>query len=752
MATTLAYIASLCTRKYTSSANAKNDVACQEFYDSSYNYVGIISFPGLNLANKVITEIWLYIDSEKAGYGVKNTKTVYLRKANYQDDIVSGVTGGQYVGDELGTFEGAFYGNYNGYHITGPLFDAMAAYISAGNNSFTIYNPLATASPHGYSYNYMQWASVVITITFEDVISLPTVSAASASLGSALTISTNRSNNAATHTLSYRFGNASGLIGSDVGDVVSWTPPLSLASEIPSATSGVCTITCNSFINGKMTGSRTCTVTLTVPSTVAPSISSVILQDTNETVAAKIGAFVKSLSTLSVAITAEGVYGSCISSYRTMLDGATYTAASFTAGKKLSAAGDMTLTVSVTDSRGRTATYTTVFQVLDYAVPSIRQFSVERCNADGSSAQVDGTKARFSFQGSVSPLNNKNSFSCVVYYKLKNAEAWTQAYAVNAASYTLAVSNQLLSQTYDALSSYDVKIRLADYFQKVEQAVSIGTKGVILDFLADGTGIGIGKVAETPGAIECGWPLKLSEPLDIAYGGTGAASAENALAALGGVKKAGDTMTGNLNISGYLYPSMLLLPTYNDTTNRTVFEGSYAGASSFAAWEDSTGNNRRMLEVRTKAYQNSLDWAIVLRVCEAGVWNNYRVFHSGMPSGVPVANGGTGAANAADARKNLGANNAGNLTTGTLPSARLPFKFAYGSTTINGSSAAYVDYSAAGFTSVPVVLITYATTSGNWSGDNGAIKVYNKTTTSCQVIAGGNFNTSRAVDWFAFGT
>ena len=751
MATTLAYIASLCTRKYTSSANAKNDVACQEFYDSSYNYVGIISFPGLNLENKVITEIWLDIDAEKAGYGVKNTKTVYLRKANYQDDIASGVTGGQYVGDELGTFEGAFYGNYNGYHITGPLFDAMAAYISAGNNSFTIYNPSATASPHGYSYNYMQWASVVITITFEDVVSLPTVSSSSASLGSALTISTNRSNNAATHTLSYRFGNASGLIGSDVGDAVSWTPPLSLASEIPSATSGVCTITCNSFINGKMTGSRTCTATLTVPSTVVPSISSVTLQDTNETVAAKIGAFVKSLSTLSVAITAEGVYGSSISSYRTTLDGATYTAASFTAGKKLSAAGNMTLTVNVTDSRGRTATYTSTIQVLDYAVPSIRQFSVERCNADGSSAQVDGIKARFSFQGSVSPLNNKNSISCVVYYKLKNAEVWTQAYTVNAASYTLAISNQLLSQTYDALSSYDVKIRLADYFQEAEQAVSIGTKGVILDFLADGTGIGIGKVAEMPGAIECGWPLKLSEPLSIAYGGTGAASAENALAALGGVKKAGDTMTGNLSILGNLYPSLLLLPTYNDTTNRTVFEGSYAGASSFAAWEDSTGNNRRMLEVRTKAYQNSLDWAVLLRVCDAGTWGNYRVFHSGMVSGVPVANGGTGATTAANARANLGANNASNLTTGTLPAARLPFKFAYGSGSISGSTNLTVNYSSAGFTSVPYVFACYSTTSGNWSGDNGAIKISAKTTTGCSIIVGGNFSTLRNIDWFAIG-
>ncbi len=751
MATTLAYIASLCTRKYTSSANAKNDVACQEFYDSSYNYVGVISFPGLNLANKVITEIWLDIDAEKAGYGVKNTKTVYLRKANYQDDIASGVTGGQYVGDELGTFEGAFYGNYNGYHITGPLFDAMAACISAGNNSFTIYNPSATASPHGYSYNYMQWASVVITITFEDVISLPTVSAASASLGSALTISTNRSNNAATHTLSYRFGNASGLIGSDVGDAVSWTPPFSLASEIPSATSGVCTITCNSFINGKMTGSRTCTVTLTVPSTVVPVISSVTLQDTNETVAAQIGAFVKSLSTLSVAITAEGIYGSSISSYRTTLDGATYTAASFTAGKKLSAAGDMTLTVSVTDSRGRTATYTSTVQVLDYAIPSIRRFSVERCNADGSSAQVDGTKARFSFQGSVSPLNNKNSFSCVVYYKLKNAEAWTQAYAVNAASYTLAVSNQLLSQTYDALSSYDVKIRLADHFQEAEQAVSIGTKGVILDFLADGTGIGIGKVAETPGAIECGWPMKLTDPLSIAYGGTGATSAESALAALGGVKKAGDTMTGNLNISGYLYPSMLLLPTYNDTTNRTVFEGSYAGASSFAAWEDSTGNNRRMLEVRTKAYQNSLDWAVLLRVCDAGTWANYRVFHSGMPSGVPVANGGTGATTAANARSNLGTNNAGNITTGTLAMARLPFKVAYGSGSVAGNSALSINYSGAGFTAIPCVVVSYSTSSGNWSGDNGALKVHSKTTTGATIIVGGNFNTARNIDWIAIG-
>lgn len=153
MATTVSYAASLCTRKYTSSANAKSSAACQEFYDSSYNYVGIISFSGMNLANKVITGIWLDIDAAKAGYGAGSTKTVFLRKANYQNGIASGVAGWEYTGDELGTFDGSFYGNYTSYYITGSLFNAMAAYIAAGNNSFTIYNPYASASSHGYSFN-----------------------------------------------------------------------------------------------------------------------------------------------------------------------------------------------------------------------------------------------------------------------------------------------------------------------------------------------------------------------------------------------------------------------------------------------------------------------------------------------------------------------------------------------------------------------------------------------------------------------
>ena len=579
---------------------------------------------------------------------------MYLRKANYQSGIASGVTGLGYKGDALGTFSGSFYGNTTSYQITGALFTAMAAYIAQGNNSFTIYNPSPSTSSQGYSYNYLQWNSVTITITYEEAVSQPSVSSTSVNMGSAVTIYTNRVSTATTHTLLYTFGNTSGTIATGVGASVSWTPALTLAAQIPSATSGTCTITCQSYNGGVLTGTRTYTLTLNVPSTIVPSISSVTVEDTNSTVATRIQAYVKTLSTLSVDITATGSYGSTVTSYRTSLDGVTYTAASFTASKKLSASGDMTLTVTVTDSRGRTATYTETLTVLDYSYPSIRLFKADRCNSDGSAAQLDGTNVRYSFEGGVVSLNNKNALVCVVYYKLASDTEWTKSESLPVTSYNLSATDKVLTQTFDALASYDLKVRLQDYFYYVEQAVSIGTKGVIMDFLADGTGIAFGKVAETSGYAEFGWPLKLSEPLEVAQGGTGASTAAGARSALGAVNKAGDTMTGNLSIQGYLYPSVYLLPYYNSTTNRTVFEGSYIGASSFASWEDSTGNNRRMLEVRTKTYENSMDNAVMLRVADNGAWGNYRIFHAGMVSGVPVANGGTGATTAAAALNNLG--------------------------------------------------------------------------------------------------
>ncbi len=76
--------------------------------------------------------------------------------------------------------------------------------------------------------------------------------------------------------------------------------------------------------------------------------------------------------------------------------------------------------------------------------------------------------------------------------------------------------------------------------------------------------------------------------------------------------------------------------------------------------------NTSIRQIRNAAYQASLDYAVMLRTCVNGAWGAYRVFHAGMPTPVPVANGGTGASNAKSALSNLGIFYAASLpSTGT---------------------------------------------------------------------------------------
>lgn len=152
----------------------------------------------------------------------------------------------------------------------------------------------------------------------------------------------------------------------------------------------------------------------------------------------------------------------------------------------------------------------------------------------------------------------------------------------------------------------------------------------------------------------------------------------------------------------------------------------------FAAWEDRTGYSW-MPEVRTKAYPNSPRQAVLLRVCDAGI-REKPVFHSGMVSGVPAANGRTGTATAANVRTSPGTNNADNIAKGTPTMARLPFKAAYGSGTAAGNRALHINCSGAGFTAVPFG--DFSTTGANRSGDNGVLKIHAKFTAGATIIAG----------------
>ena len=370
MALTATYTASLRTLSYTAEGVIDSSEATQEYYTAGANRVGLLHFPGMNMTNKVITGIQITATASRAGYGLGRDKVVYLRKSNYQATSQSGVKGSAFVGAPLGTFVGQFYGNTSSYTLSGGLLTNLANYFAAGNNTLILYNPDPEQSSQVYSKNYLKWTAASITITYQEAVSQPTLENSTVTMGTVMRIATNRQSTAATHTLRYSFFTENGTIAADVGDSYEWTPLVSLAAQIPSAASGWGTLLCDTYIGGTLIGTKKTTFTLVVPDSIVPTISAVTFEEATQGVAAKFGAFVRARSTLSVSITAAGAQKSTIAAYRTTLNGAVYSGASFTTGT-LNVAGDSALTVTVTDSRGRTASVTKTVTVLAYDPPKL---------------------------------------------------------------------------------------------------------------------------------------------------------------------------------------------------------------------------------------------------------------------------------------------------------------------------------------------------------------------------------------------
>lgn len=347
---------------------------------------------------------------------------------------------------------------------------------------------------------------------------------------------------------------------------------------------------------------------------------------------------------------ASGAYGSTIKSYsiETNPSIGSASASTLTTGI-LYKTGTITVTAKVTDSRGRTATATTSLYIYYYGAPYFTENVAYRCNSSGTRDDAGGTYAYVKSSFSCYTLNGNNSVTGTVVVKQVGGGNIASRSVVSGTGYVLG-SGSLVSD-----ATYQTVVTITDTLGSVTTYTGeINSAAYIMHIKKGGKAVGFGMAAGEDETVSFGWPIKLTAPLEIEQGGTGASTAANACAALGAVKKTGDTMTGNLSISSNLYPSVYLLPYYNSTTNRTVFEGSYAGASSFASWEDSSGNNRRMLEVRTKKYASSMDNAVLLRTCDNGTWGSYRLFHAGMATPVPVANGGTGGATGKAALTNLG--------------------------------------------------------------------------------------------------
>lgn len=345
-------------------------------------------------------------------------------------------------------------------------------------------------------------------ITLDSIPRASSVSAGNMTMGTAGKINISRASSSFTHTLTYSFGNSSGTIATKTtATSVSWTPPISLASQIPNATSGTCTITCTTYNGNTNIGSKTCTFNLTVPTSVKPTISSLTASRIDGEVPSTWGIYVQTKSKVKLTINgAAGSYGSTIKSYTITGGGYSGSASTLTTGF-LNNSGTITFKATVTDSRGRVSAEASVsITVTAYSPPYFNSSLSQRCLSNGT-LDDDGTYIHALVSFGYSSCGGKNTLKTSVQYKQVSATQWTDA-GVTFASNTAFTygKGQISTET-----SYDVRYTLEDAFSSISVQEIVSTAAVVMDFKSGGKGVAIGKVSESDNTFEVAenWDVKV---------------------------------------------------------------------------------------------------------------------------------------------------------------------------------------------------------------------------------------------------
>lgn len=257
-----------------------------------------------------------------------------------------------------------------------------------------------------------------------------------------------------TDTIVLTFGSHSATLTSGTA----YTIPESWLDAIPNGTSGTAKVTLTTRQGSTTIGSTSKTFTITTPTTVVPSITSVDDAEANSTVTTAFGnRYVQNLSQIQYTINATGIYSSTISSYSSTVQGTTYTTQTFTS-PTITSSGSLNCSVSVTDSRGRSASTTKTVTVVPYSSPQIIGLNYIQCDADGT-PNVNGNSMQVIIEGVISSVESQNSRTLTVEYKPTTSTSYTSV-TVPTDDWHFTASTILNNIT--PFESYNLRITLAD--------------------------------------------------------------------------------------------------------------------------------------------------------------------------------------------------------------------------------------------------------------------------------------------------
>lgn len=426
--------------------------------------------------------------------------------------------------------------------------------------------------------------------------------------------------------------------------------------------------------------SKTATVTTTAANS-GPTLSGFTYADSYATTTAITGndqLFIQGHSKLTVTPgTATPKNQATIANYTATCNGVSVsntTGDALTVGA-VSKSGTVAVVLTITDSRGYTASVTQNITVLAYAKPKVNALTLRRTNDIEAEMQLV-------FNGSISAITvdsvQKNSLLYVRYrYKATSATSYSSYVSILSAvtqSGTSFSYSNLELRSLAADQSWDVHIQIRDqlnslssldlYYvipqgtplvalRKQKVGINTPTPEAALDVVGDAKVSGTLTATTLSGALA---PSKLSSAVPISKGGTGATTAAAARTNLAVLPLAGGTMTGQIQKAG-VGSSYI-----NGRSNAMIRTTSNGSASQFfsavsiktpsGAWDVGVLGESIYFVYGTDANFNAGTNTTVGRYINSS--GNFNGKAANVTGTVALANGGTGGTTAAAARTNLG--------------------------------------------------------------------------------------------------
>lgn len=317
---------------------------------------------------------------------------------------------------------------------------AFKGWNTKADGTGTTYQPGANVkfSTAGSWYLYAIWKQI------------GSLTASDATMGVSHSVTINNSDSSSTFTVAYSVAGQSGWVSGPSASSnknLTWTPSTDLANYITNATSAQMTLTLYTYSGSSLVGSATKTVKLYVPDSMVPTISSFEMNELTEMPSEFEGVWVREVSRPQFSITASGVSGSTISLYSVTIGGVTFNSSSSDVnigildvyGQSLSA------TITVKDTRGRTASSSHTFTAYDHFMPSVVSADAYR---DATPSEII---VNYSF--AIAPVNNLNHKTIRIGYKTRDSQYYDHVPDITPdlysgdGSYTITDTN--LGQIYD---------------------------------------------------------------------------------------------------------------------------------------------------------------------------------------------------------------------------------------------------------------------------------------------------------------